>query len=177
LTKSLTLAAAGAVLGTLAETVHHRAGVWTLPDGGALPAWIALAYFAGLLAAFEGLRRFERRQARALVPAPRAVALEALLFVALFLAPPLLHPHERLLTALAIAYLAARLVWFRAPGDVAVALAVAAADAALERALIGGGLFRYAHASLGPLPLWLVPLWAGLGLGLRRLALAATARA
>src|SRR5262249_12209613 len=58
--RTVILAAVGALVGTLAETVHHRAGVWTLPRGGPLPAWITIVYFFGLLGAFFGMQRFEK---------------------------------------------------------------------------------------------------------------------
>ncbi len=71
----------------------------------------------------------------------------------------------------------ARLALFRAPADLAVAGAIVAADLAIESALVAAGLFTYANAEFAPLPIWLAPLWAGLGLSLRRLLGAATARA
>jgi hypothetical protein len=169
LTRSLATAAVGALIGWLAESVHRRAGVWSLPGGGPMPAWVALAYFVGLLGASEALCRFEQRHPGALALGPTRVGAEALGVVVLFLAPPLLHDSEQLLLGLAVAWLAARLVWLRAPGDLAVALGVAGADVVFESALTAARLFRYQHASLGPLPSWLFPLWGGLALGLRRL--------
>jgi hypothetical protein len=164
--RAVVVAALGALVGTLAERVHRRAGVWELPDGGPLPPWVTLAYFVGLYAAALAFRRFER--GRALSVPPARAAAEALFVLALFGAPPLLHAHEARLAALASAVLVARLLVERAPGDVAVAFAVAGADVALEGGLVAAGLFRYREAA-APLPLWLAPLWGAIGLGLRRL--------
>lgn len=99
----------------------------------------------------------------------RAALANAALVVAGFLLPPLLHAHELILTLVAVAVLAARLAVDRAPGDALVLAAVVISDLLIEGGLIAAGFFRYAHASLGPFPLWLAPLWGGLGLALRRL--------
>jgi hypothetical protein len=168
--RAIAVAAIGAGLGFCAETVHRAAGVWTLPGGGAMPAWVAIVYFAGLYGAVTVLGRIPARR-----PSGRAVALEALLAVALFLAPPLAHAHELFLAAAATAFVAVRLVGFRAPGDVAVALGLAGADLIIEGTLVAAGLYHYENAAFGPLPLWLPALWAGLALSLRRLFAAVTA--
>jgi len=165
--RAVLVAAAGAVLGFLAESVHRRAGVWVLTGGGSLPLWIGPVYFAGLLGAVLALARFERRRPGAL-GRPNLV-FEAALLVALFLAPPLLHQHELRLAGLALAVLVARQPEARAPGDVTVALLVAAADLGIEGALVAADLFRYRNASLGPFPLWLAPLWAAMAPSLRRI--------
>jgi hypothetical protein len=167
--RAVFLAAGGAVLGFVAEILHRRAGVWVLDTGGAMPAWVGLVYFLGLLGAALALRAFERGHPGALPLGPDRLLVEAALLAAAFVAPIALHRHELALLTLTLVYLAVRLGLARAPGDVAVALAVAAADTVVEGGLVSAGLYHYPHASLGPLPLWLPPLWAGLGLGLRRL--------
>jgi hypothetical protein len=48
-----------------------------------------------------------------------------------------------------------------------VAASVAAIDACVELGMASSHLFAYSHASLGPLPLWLIPFWGGLGLSMR----------
>jgi hypothetical protein len=89
--------------------------------------------------------------------------------VLLYLAPPLLYLYEAPFAAAASAYLCLRLWRAHAPGDLVVAAAAIAIDAALEGALMHAGFYHYARASLGPFPLWLFPLWGALGLVLRRL--------
>ena len=54
--------------------------------------------------------------------------------------------------------------------DLATVIAAMALDAAVEALLIHCfSLYHYANASLFGLPLWLFPLWGGIGLGLRRM--------
>jgi hypothetical protein len=61
-----------------------------------------------------------------------------------------------------------RLVFFRQPGDVLVAFAVIGLDLAVEWPLSGAAAFAYSHARFGSLPLWLAPMWGGIGLAIRR---------
>jgi Protein of unknown function (DUF2878) len=156
----------GGLIGYFAESVHRRAGVWTLPGDGPMPLWVAGVYALGIALLSEGFRRFELRHELRL--SRRRAAAEAALLSGLFLLPPLLHQNEWLLLAVSTAYLAGRLAVGRAEGDVAVAVAVAAADLAIERSLIAAGLFRYAHATHA-IPLWLAPLWGGMAISLRRI--------
>ena len=165
--RSVGLAAIGALAGFLAETVHRRAGVWTLPGGGGMPLWVAAVYFAGLLLAIEASRRFEAT--RGLRVGPRALAVETGLAAGWFLLPPLLHRHELPLAALALVAIAARLLAFGRRGDLAVVAFVVLVDTAVEGTLVALGWFRYTNAAYAPLPLWLAPLWAGLGMSLRRI--------
>jgi hypothetical protein len=170
----LVIAFLGGICGFLAELVHLRAGVWTLPEGTAPPWWIGIVYFLGIFAAglaFSGIERYTRYR---LSVSLSILCLEGLLFAALFLAPPLLYRHEGILAAIALAYLALRLLFFRAPGDPVVAATAMAVDFALESALVAASLYHYPCARWMHLPLWLAPLWGGLALGLRRLFLAAS---
>jgi hypothetical protein len=165
------LAIAGGLLGYLAETVHRAAGVWVLPEGAGLPLWIIPVYAVALYGAGLGFARVDRNLGKV------HPVVEALLLGALFGLPPLLHTHEILLTAVATATLFGRLAVHRRPGDLGVVVAVIAADLVVEGALVATGFFRYANAAYAPLPLWLAPLWGGLGLSLRRLFRFATATA
>lgn len=158
---------AGGVLGYFAETVHRRAGVWTLPNDGPMPLWVALVYALGIAFLSEGFRLFERRQPPLKVTRGRA-AIEALLLIAMFLLPPLLYRHEWLLTALTSAYVFARLVRSSDPGDATVLAAVVIADYLLERALVDAGLYRYSVTTLA-MPLWLGCVWGAMALSLRRI--------
>src|SRR5438477_11826711 len=96
--RAVLLAAAGAALGFAAEVVHRRAGVWVLDAGGAMPAWVALIYFAGLLSAALAFRRLPRVRV-----APDRLLVEAALVAAAFLAPIALHEHEFALLAVTLA--------------------------------------------------------------------------
>lgn len=162
------IAIVGGGLGWLGETVHARAGVWLRPPAVG-SAWIWAVYAAALFVAGLGLATLERRLAHPLRPLSRGgVVGEIAALLALYAAPPLLHEHELVLTALATVYLAGRLAIRRAAGDVLVVLTVIALDLAIEGLLLRASLYTYAHASLAGVPIWLAPLWGGLGLSLRR---------
>ena len=164
----LLFCAAGAMCGSAVEYVHKVAGVWSLLAGRSFPLWIPGVYFLALL----GLGwLFGRHRRSFCVPATmtyRALLMETAALVVLMFLPPLLHSLEPLLVLVAGAYLLLRLWRFRLTGDVSFALAVAAVDLVLELAMTMASLYSYQHASLGPLPLWLPLLWAGMGLCLRR---------
>src|SRR5262245_3651219 len=158
------LAAAGAVLFYALDTLHVSAGIWKAHAAEGVPWWYAFVYFAGILAAAGLLRAIDRR-AR---PTYRDVLwLDAGSFVGLLAAHLLLFRTELLLAGISSFVLAARLVFFPRPGDLQVAALIAGLDAVVELAMASGSLFAYSHASLGPLPLWLLPFWAGLGLSIR----------
>ena len=167
-TRLLVTAAAGAILGFGAENLHLAAGVWALPRGAGLPWWIVAVYFFGLLGAGFAFAGIERRAGAQLVVSRRRLVAEMGLFASLFLAPVLLHTHELLLTAVVTGYLALRLALFREPGDLCVVMLVVVIDVLVEGALVSGSFYRYPRAEWMALPLWLAPLWGGLGLGLRR---------
>jgi len=98
----------------------------------------------------------------------RALAFEITLFLLLFFAPIVLHRFEIGLAVLVTGILALRLVRFRVPGDVQVAILALTIDLVAESTLVGFGMYRYPEAHWLPLPLWLAPFWGALGLGLRR---------
>ncbi len=164
----LVSAAAGAVLGFGAEKLHLAAGVWALPRGAGLPWWIAAVYFFGLLGAGLAFAGIERRAGARLLVSRRRLVGEIALFASLFLAPVLLHTHELVLTAVVTVYLGFRLALFREPGDLGVAAFAVGVDLLVEGALVSRSLYTYPNAGWTALPLWLAPLWGGLGLGLRR---------
>ncbi len=121
------------------EYVHQGAGVWSLPPGATVPWWIAPVYFCGLALTFWGFSTFERRLDRRLAPTRAQLAVECACFLTLVALPPLIHRHELWLTAVVTALLAARLAWFRAAGDVALAAVVAAFDWVVEFGLTSAG--------------------------------------
>lgn len=167
-TRLLVSAAAGAILGFGAENLHLAAGVWALPRGAGLPWWIVAVYFFGLLGAGFAFARIERRTGAQLLVSRRRLVMEVGLFVSLFLAPVLLHTHELILTAVVTGYLGIRLALFREPGDLVVAAFAIGVDLLVEGVLVSGSFYRYPGAEWTTLPLWLAPLWGGLGIGLRR---------
>lgn len=166
--KVLGLAMAGSLLGFLAEAVHQQAGVWVPARGAGLPLWIIAVYLVGLMVTGVAFLVLERRLPPRILTR-KVLMLEVLLLGALFLLPPLLHSRELLLLVVATAYLLARLLLFRWPGDLLVAAFAMALDLIIEGTLVSFSLYSYANAQWLPLPLWLAPLWAGLGLGLRRI--------
>lgn len=159
----------GAVLGSLGEGAHHRAGVWTLPEGASLPWWVAVAYVVAIPSVAMAYRWMDGRVGVKVAPTRSAALLEGVAVLALFVSPALLHPHEIVLAGALWACLLARMVLVRAPGDAWVVVVAMVVDTALELCLASLGLFEYAHASAGPLPLWLAPFWGCMGLSLRRL--------
>lgn len=171
----IAVAALGGPLGLLAETVHQRAGVWSLQAGPALPWWIAVVYGLALAAAGLFFTALERGGGERLVVSPGVLAAEVLLLALLFLAPVALRDHELTLTGLALVYVGARLLCFRAPGDLLAAAMPALFDVALEAGLVSAAIYRYPTSRFA-LPLWLLPLWAGLSLSLRRLLVVALGR-
>jgi len=168
----LLLAVVGAALGLGGELLHLQAGVWRLPPGASLPWWVALVYLLLLPLAAWLFRLMELRLGAGPHSSRRGLLIECLGAVVLYLSPALLHSHELLLTALLGLALALRLLRYRAPGDLQLALLAAGIDLAAEASLAAAGLFTYPDSSLGPLPLWLPLFWACLGLSLRRLFLA-----
>ena len=151
----LAFCVAGALFGSAVEYLHMKAGVWALPAGRGFPGWIAVVYFLALLALGTTMPY-------------RVLLMEVAGLVVLMGLPPLMHGLELVLMTLVGAGLVSRLVRFPQSGDLRFALGVATADLVLELIMTRAGLYSYTVASLGPLPLWLPLLWAGMGLGLRR---------
>lgn len=167
------LALVGALLGYLMEGVHQRAGVWEAATGDRLPLWIIPVYFVGLLVVTAFLGVVERRTRRRIL-AWQGLALEAALLLVLAAAPPLMQAQELLLAAGCLGYLMVRMALARWPGDLLVVAVFITLDLLVEWILVSQGLYSYSVAQYLPLPLWLAPLWGGIGLGLRRLLGAVT---
>ncbi len=74
-----------------------------------------------------------------------------------------------LLAATALVVLAASLVLFHEPLDVAFIVYMAAVGALVEYVGVGTGQWAYPHAPPGGVPLWSFVMWAGIGLFCRRL--------
>ena len=162
------VAALAAGVGYLAEAGHLRCGVWVLKSGSSLPGWVALVYLFAFLAFGAVLEHLERRSERRLHVTTVALPLESLAFAVIVFSPALAFRHELSFAILLAAYVVLRLRYIRARGDVLIAVLAASANFALELALIAAGLYRYPVAAWLPVPLWLAPFWAGIGLSLRR---------
>ncbi len=164
----LAFCVAGALFGSAVEYLHMKAGVWALPAGRGFPGWIAVVYFLALLALGLLFKRYRRAWCVPTTMPYRVLLMEVAGLVVLMVLPPLMHGMELVLMTLVGAGLVSRLVRFPQSGDLRFALGVATADLVLELIMTRAGLYSYTVASLGPLPLWLPLLWAGMGLGLRR---------
>jgi hypothetical protein len=162
--RMVSLAAAGAVLFYALDRLHVSVGIWRARAAEGVPWWYVIIYFSGILAAARLLQAIDRRTR----PTYRgALWLDGGSFALILVLHLLLFQHEVMLAGITCCLLAARLLVFQRPGDLPVALLVAGLDAAVELAMASASLFAYSHASLGPLPLWLMPMWAGLGLCIR----------
>lgn len=155
------VAAAGAVLGTAWDLLHVRFGATVYSVGPHLqPLWVpiefALVYVTGVLAiARIGRARPESRS-------PARLASEVLWLTAVYATTAIGHEREWLVAGLVVAALVAR----RRSIDRIVrenplpAVALIAGGPIIEAVLIAAGLFRYEHASLGNVPVWLPLLYA-----------------
>lgn len=170
----LLLSALGAVVFFGLDSVHVSAGIWTARGADGVPWWYVLVYFAGIFAAADLLRRFERRYQ--LRDHHHVLAIDIGTFAVLLVLHLVLFRTEVLLALGSIAVLVARLMVVRRPGDLSLGLVIAGLDAAIEWSMASRGLYAYSCARFALLPLWLLPFWAGLGVALRGFFLAAERR-
>ncbi len=107
---------------------------------------------------------------------PRFQPIATLLLVALFAAAfsAIRDPGGLLIASAAI--VAAGLGWFRERADFKYAGYMVVVGAVIEYVGVGTGQWEYPAAPLGGVPLWFVPMWAGVGLFTRRLFLPALDR-
>ena len=166
--RMLVLAAVGGICGFAGESFHAWTGVWAVPPGAGHPWWVAGVYFLALAAAGWFFPRLERRTEYALEVSRASLAMEAVLFLALFLSPSLLHMYELPLALGFAACAAVRLVFFRVPGDLTAVGFAMFVDLAFEGTAVAVGVYHYPNAAWMGLPVWLAPFWAGLGLSIRR---------
>ncbi|MFI5361651.1 MAG: hypothetical protein ACHQ49_06755 [Elusimicrobiota bacterium] len=168
--RRIALSALAAALFYGLDSVHVRAGIWKARAAQGVPWWYAIVYFLGILLAAQILRAIDRRYG---VVYRGGLALDIAGFVGLLAAHLLLFKWEGALAAASVAYLLARLVCCRRPGDILAAALLAGIEAGIEWGMLRASLFSYAYASPGPLPLWLLPFWGGLVLSIRGFFLAA----
>jgi hypothetical protein len=155
------IAVLGAALGMAWDLLHVRFGAIVYSIGpGRQPLWVplefALVYLVGVLAiALIGNPS----------PDPRSVqrlAGEALWVTAVYATTAIAHEREWLVVVLVAAGILAR---GRSFAEVVRASpipagALVAGGPAVEAVLIATGIFRYEHASLGNVPVWLPLLYA-----------------
>jgi hypothetical protein len=171
-TRFFMLVTCASVAGVVGEMLHLQAGVWVPMRAIGSFWWIFPVYFVGLILAGRFFLEVERRVRQKPALSRSALAIEVCCFLALFWMPPLLHTHELVLTVIAVAYLALRLLLFRKAGDLVVAAFSVVADLTIESSLVVLGVYHYPNSEWVAVPLWLGPLWGGLGLGIRRFLLA-----
>jgi hypothetical protein len=151
----------GAGLGSAWDLLHVKTGTTAYSIGAErLPLWVplefALVYMAGVVGiATLGSPRAEAR-------APRRLAAETAWVTVVYAMTALLHGHEWLVTLLALAGLAVRQRTLRelARANPLPAAALIVGGPVVESILIRAGLFQYAGASLGNVPVWLPLLYA-----------------
>jgi hypothetical protein len=102
---------------------------------------------------------------------PIATLILAALFAATFSA----IRDPQLLLFVATAVVTAGLVWFHEFADFTCAGYLLAIGVVIEYVGVGTGQWAYPGAPLGGVPLWFVPMWAGIGLLTHRLLLPALA--
>lgn len=157
----------GAVVGTLGDQIHVRAGVlrYRTPHRGAFgqPYWVPLLMGAAAVAMIEGYHTVRARGRGAEPPSDLdPIAREAASFFALYLASGVLRRYPRSLAVGFTGFFVWRVV---REGDdlesVLHAVGTALAGTAFEHWLSGTEAFSYdeAHQHVGRTPLWLPGLY------------------
>lgn len=155
------VAIAGALLGSAWDLLHVRTHTTIYSIGiGRLPWWVPLEFAIVYVVGVKGIERFgaPRRDERPF----SKLAAEALFVTAVYSATAFAHRYELLVVALTIGGLLVR--WQTFAGvlqhNLIPAVALVVLGPAVEAILIAAGVFRYTHASLGNIPLWLPLLYA-----------------
>jgi hypothetical protein len=155
------VAVIGAAVGTAWDLLHVRTHTTIYSIGiGRMPFWVplefALVYVAGVIG-IERLGRPARGGATY-----RRLAQETTWVTGVYAITAIGHRYELLVVALAVGALVARWRTFGEllPKNTLPTTALIVLGPAVEAILIAAGVFRYAHASLGNIPLWLPLLYA-----------------
>jgi hypothetical protein len=151
----------GAVLGATWDLLHVRTHTTVYSVGlGRLPWWVpfefAIVYVVGVI----GIERFGAPSRDSATH--RRLAQETIWVTAVYAITAFAHRYELLVVALAaVALLARRRAFAEILARNALpAGALVVLGPAVEAILIAAGVFRYTHASLGNIPLWLPLLYA-----------------
>jgi hypothetical protein len=151
----------GAALGTAWDLMHVRLGATVYSIGpDRQPLWVPLEFSLVYLVGVLAIARIGRPRPES--GSVQRLAREALWVTAVYATTAIGHEREWLVVALvATGLLARRCSMSRVVQANPIAtVALVAGGPAIESVLIAAGLFRYEHASLGNVPVWLPLLYA-----------------
>jgi len=155
------VAVAGAVLGTAWDLLHVRTHSTVYSIGlGRMPWWVPLEFAAVYVAGVIGIARLGAPVKSA--HSTSRVAAETAWVTLVYSITAFAHRYELIVAAVALVALFARRRTFSAilRPNMVPAVALVVLGSATEAILIASGVFRYTHASLGNIPLWLPLLYA-----------------
>jgi hypothetical protein len=155
------VALTGAILGSAWDLLHVRTHTTIYAAGiGRMPWWVPVEFALVYVAGVAGIERLGR-------PAPdgrsvRRLAGETVWLTIVYATTAVAHRYELFVVIAAAAALLVRSRTVRplARANPVPAVAIVVAGPAVESILIASGVFRYTHASLGNIPLWLPLLYA-----------------
>ena len=157
----LLVAAAGAALGSVWDLFHvsTRTTVYSIGEGR-MPLWVPLEFALVYVVGVMGIARLGSPQPDA--HSPTRLAAETAWVTIVYAITALGHRHELLVFALAALALLARAPTLRrvVPQNLVPAVALVVAGPVVETILVSAGVFRYTHASLWRVALWLPLLYA-----------------
>jgi hypothetical protein len=151
----------GAALGTAWDLLHVRTHTTVYSIGiGRMPFWVPLEFAFVYVVGVIGIERFGRPARDSTTY--RSLARETGWVTGVYAITAFGHRYELLVVAIAVVALLARWNTFEKilPGNALPASALVVLGPAVEAILIAAGVFRYTHASLGNIPLWLPLLYA-----------------
>jgi hypothetical protein len=155
------VAAAGAVLGTAWDSLHVLTHATIYSIGlGRMPLWVPLEFAIVYVVGVISIERFGAPARDA--STHRKLAVEIAWVTGVYAVTAFAHRYEWLVLALTASCLLLRwrtLAWMH-PRNRLPAAALVVLGPAVEAAVIAAGIFRYTHASLGSIPLWLPLLYA-----------------
>lgn len=161
------LALFGAIVWYGFDSLHVREGIFSVTGSKGLPIYLALFYFLGFF--IVGLFfRFLERSVKSGRLSTKRLLFEIVAFLLVLLAHYLWYRTEILYMGIMLGYLLIRYFFFYERGDIRAVIFIAGLDLVCELLLIRFGIFSYSFAQWLPVPLWLAPMWGGLGLGVRR---------
>lgn len=167
-TRDLGIYAVGFFLGSIAEIVQVWAGAYTyrLPEPLVIPLCNFPLWGLVLLASKSVIERITSGRHQATL---QVVALESALYATITTALCLGADSPRAVAALFAGVLLTRLLFFRAPHDLALAGIGVLIGPLAEAWLVSQKIYAFAHPAIIGLPLWHPIYWALIVLFLRRL--------
>ena len=155
------VAVTGAVLGTIWDAFHVRTHTTIYASGiGRVPFWVPIEFAAVYVAGVVGIAMLGAPNPD--VRSSRRLAAEALFVTIVYAMTAIAHRFEWLVVAGCVAALALRGKTLREVlrANPVPAAALVVAGPVVEAVLIAAHVFRYTHASLGNIPVWLPLLYA-----------------